>query len=51
MLYVQLQLQKVRYDRQFESLEQTDNEITNLIKSNLDEKIVVILQEQWTKQF
>ena len=31
-----LQLQKIRYERQLESVKQIDNEMTNLIKSSLD---------------
>ena len=45
----ELQLQKIRYERQLEFVKQIDNEMTNLIKSNFNEKIVIILQEQWTK--
>ena len=45
-----LQLQKMRYKRQLESIKQTDNEMANLIKSNFNQKIAIILQEQWTKQ-
>ena len=46
----ELQLQKIRYERQLEYAKQIDNEMTNLIKSNFNEKIAMILQEQWTKQ-
>ena len=46
----ELQLQKSRYERQLESVKQIGNEMTNLIKSNFNEKITMILQEQWTKQ-
>ena len=46
----ELQLQKSRYERQLESVKQIGNEMTNLIKSNFNEKIAMILQEQWTKQ-
>lgn len=45
----ELQLQKVRYERQSECLKQIDNKMTNLIKSNFNEKIPIILQYQWTK--
>ena len=45
-----LQLQKIRSERQLESVKQIDNALTNLIKSSFNEKIVIILQEQWTKQ-
>ena len=31
-----LQLQKIRYERQLESVKQIDNEMINLIKSSLD---------------
>ena len=44
------QLQKIRYERQLESVKQIDNEMANLIKSNFNDKVVIILQEQWTKQ-
>ena len=46
----ELQLQKFRYERQLESVKQIGNGMTNLIKSNFNEKIAMILQEQWTKQ-
>ena len=46
----ELQLQKIRYERQLESIKQIDNEMTNLIISNFNENIAVILQEQWIKQ-
>ena len=46
----ELQLQKIRVERQLESIEQTDDETTNLIKSSFNEKIAIILQEQWTTQ-
>ena len=46
----ELQLQKTRHERQLESVKQIGNEMTNLIKSNFNEKIAMILQEQWTKQ-
>ena len=46
----ELQLQKIRYERQLESVKQIDNEITNLIKSSFNEKIAIILQEQWNKK-
>ena len=46
----ELQLQKIRYERQLESVKQIDNEMTNLIKSSFSEKIAIILLEQWTKQ-
>ena len=45
-----LQLQKIRYEKQLESIKQIDNEMTNLIKSSFNEKFAIILQEQWTKQ-
>ena len=45
-----LQLQKIRYEKQLESIKQIDNEMTNLIKSVFNEKIEIILQEQRTKQ-
>ena len=31
-------------------MKQIDNEMTNLLKSSFNEKIVLILQKQWTKQ-
>ena len=46
----ELQIQKIRYERQLESIKQIDNDMTNLIKSSFNEKIAIILQEQWTKQ-
>ena len=46
----ELQLQKIRYERQLESVKQIDNEKTNLIKSNFNEKMTIIMPEQWTKQ-
>ena len=46
----ELQIQKIRYERQLESIKQIDNDMTNLIKSSFSEKIAIILQEQWTKQ-
>ena len=45
-----LWLQKIRYERQIESVKQIDREITNLIKTNSNEKTAIILQEQFTKQ-
>ena len=45
----ELQLQRIRYERQSECLKQIDNKMTNLIKSNFNEKIPIILQYQWTK--
>ena len=39
-----LQLQKIRYERQLESIKQIDNEMTNLIKSNFNEKVTITLQ-------
>ena len=42
----ELQLQKIRYERQLESIKQIDNEMTNLIKSSFNEKFAIILQEQ-----
>ena len=36
--------------RQLESINQVNNEMTNLIKSNFNKKISIILQEQWAKQ-
>ena len=46
----EFQLQRIRYERQLESVKQIDNEIKNLIKSNFNEKIIIVMQEQWTKQ-
>ena len=46
----EFQLQRIRYERQIESVKQIDNEIKNLIKSNFNEKIIIVMQEQWTKQ-
>ena len=46
----ELQLQKIRYERQLESIKQIDNEMTNLVKGSFNEKFAIILQEQWTKQ-
>ena len=37
-------LQEIRYNRQLESVEQIDNEMTKLIKSNFNNKIAIILQ-------
>ena len=47
---VEVQLQKIGYERQLESVKQIDSEMTNLIRSNFNEKIAIVLQEQWTKQ-
>ena len=44
----ELQLQKIRYERQLQSAKQTD--MTKLIKDNLNWQIGIKLQEQWTKQ-
>ena len=44
------QLQKIRDERQLESVKQIDSEMTNLIKSSLHEKIAIILQEKWIKE-
>ena len=41
----ELQLQKVRYERQLDSIKQIDKEIANLIKSSFNKKIAIILQE------
>ena len=49
-VHAELQLQKIRYERQLESLKQIDNEMAKLIKSSSNEKIAIMLQEQWTKQ-
>ena len=49
-VHAELQLQNIRHDRLLGSVKQNDNKMTKLIKSNLNEKIVIILQEQWTKQ-
>ena len=38
------------YERQLESIKQIDSEMTNLIKSYFDDKIAIILHEQWAKQ-
>ena len=46
----ELQLQKIRYQRQLESVKQIDNEMINLITNNFDELIAAKLQEQWAKQ-
>ena len=46
----EFQLQRIRYERQLESVKQIDNEIKNLIKSNFNEKIIIVMQEQWDKQ-
>ena len=46
----ELQLRKIRYERQLEYLKQIDNEMANVIKSNFNENVTTILQEQWTKQ-
>ena len=43
---VEIQLQKIRYERQLESIKQIDSEMTNLIKSNFNGKITILLQEQ-----
>ena len=43
---MELQLQKIRYERQLESVEQIDNEMRNLFKSSFIGKIAIILQEQ-----
>ena len=45
-----LQLQKTKYERQLKSIKQYDNAMTNLIKSNFNNKITIIQQEQSTKQ-
>ena len=37
-------LQEIRYDRPLESIEQIDNVMTKLIKSNFNNKIAKILQ-------
>ena len=44
----ELQLQKIRYERQLQSAKQTD--MTKLIKDNLNWQMGIKLQEQWTKQ-
>ena len=36
----------VRYERQLKSVKQIDNEMANLMKSNFNDKIAIILQEQ-----
>ena len=41
---------KNRCERQFESIKQINNKMANLIKSNFNEKISIILQRQWTRQ-
>ena len=42
MVRDELQLQKIKYERQLESVKQIDKEMTNLIKSNFNEKIAII---------
>ena len=49
-VHAELQLQNIRYDRLLGSVNENDNKMTKLIKSNLNEKIAIILQEQCTKQ-
>ena len=49
-VFSELQLQKIGYDRQLQSVKQIDNEMTNLIKSSFHMKIAIILPEKWTKQ-
>ena len=49
-VHAELQLQKTKYERQLESIKQHDNAMTNLIKSNFNDKITIIQQEQWIKQ-
>ena len=43
---VELQLQKIRYERQLESVKQINKEMRNLTKSSFIEKIAIILQKQ-----
>ena len=45
-VHAELQLQNIRYDRLLRSVKENDNKMTKLIKSNLNEKIAIILQEQ-----
>ena len=49
-VHAELQLQKTKYERQLESIKQHDNAMANLIKSNFNDKITIIQQEQWIKQ-
>ena len=49
-VHAELQLKKIRYERQLESLKQIDNEMAKLIKNSFNEKNAIMLQEQWTKQ-
>ena len=46
----EFQLQRIIYERQLKSVKQIDNEMKNLIKSNFNEKIIIVMQEQWAKQ-
>ena len=46
----ELLLQKIRYQRQLDSIKQIDNEMKTLITTNFNEQIASKLQEQWTKQ-
>ena len=45
-LRAELQLQNIRYERQLDFIKKIDGEMTNLIKSNFNEKIAIIQQEQ-----
>ena len=45
-VHAELQLQNIRHDRLLGSVKQNDNKMTKLIKSDLNEKIAIILQEQ-----
>ena len=42
----ELQLQKIRHERQLKSVREIDNKMTNLIESSFNEKFTIILQEQ-----
>ena len=46
----ELQLQKIRHERQLQFVKQIDNKMTNLIKNNFNEQISIILQKQSTMQ-
>ena len=45
-IQAKLQRQKIRYERQLKFVKQIDNEQVQLIESNFNDAIAIILQEQ-----
>lgn len=45
-----MQLQKISCKRQLDSVKQIDNQMLDLIKSNFNKSIAIVLQQQYTKQ-